>query len=434
MRFVALFTVGALPQDLPLAAPGPRRVHGADAGGAPLHARADAAADGDALRARRRLPLPRSLGLAPPRPVGPPPLRLRVPDPRVDGVRDVFQVRAAHQRHAARRAVGREGRVPLLPRARDRPLPHARLPRLLRTHLHLLWKAFTTSPEPPAPRQNPPPPSAQRAPFAPPLQCRCTSCATSTSRAARSARASPTSSGTAASRTTCKSASPTPPSRISRAPTDHLHHRREPMTAAKKLACVPLLPRRAPDRALVASRPAPPAAPPSSPPSPHPTRRRWAAAEAASGRERLRPPRPAAPRAPGRRRRARAAGGAGGNGMPAGFMNGGRAVPRRRRRRPAARIGGGAPPAPPVDVRRRRSTARGGRGRLPADDGAGDAVVERGSSPDATNLAGMGSPMTGRADARQPVCHVASPFGGDRRVGALRVADVGGGMGMGGCQ
>ena len=71
---------------------------------------------------------------------------------------------------------------------------------------------------PPAHATNPPPPSTQRAPFPPPLQCRCTSCATSTSRAARSARASPTSSGTAASRTTCKSASPTPPRRISSAP------------------------------------------------------------------------------------------------------------------------------------------------------------------------------------------------------------------------
>ena len=69
------------------------------------------------------------------------------------------------------------------------------------------------APPPPAP------PSTQRAPFPPPPQCSCTSCATSTSRAARSARASPTSSGTAASRTTCKSASPTPPRRISSAPT-----------------------------------------------------------------------------------------------------------------------------------------------------------------------------------------------------------------------
>ena len=71
---------------------------------------------------------------------------------------------------------------------------------------------------PPAPPQTRPRPRLSARPSLPQSQCRCTSCATSTSRAARSARASPTSSATAASRTTCKSASPTPPRRISSAP------------------------------------------------------------------------------------------------------------------------------------------------------------------------------------------------------------------------
>ena len=44
-------------------------------------------------------------------------------------------------RPAAAGAVGRQGRLPLLPRARDRLIPHARVPRLLRADLHVLRAA-----------------------------------------------------------------------------------------------------------------------------------------------------------------------------------------------------------------------------------------------------------------------------------------------------